>query len=128
MTRVSAHVSGRQPFIETSFGSLFYGNRPTNTQGKAEFLCRTGVRTLSVEGTFNGGDKYAPAHGVTLVDFGPALNRFAFRGSAHYPYPTAGIALPFLFFYGTMWIVFFYVGYLIIWRLPQIRKQQAKSS
>jgi molybdopterin-containing oxidoreductase family membrane subunit len=116
--------------LKTSFGSLFYGNRPTNAQGKAEFLLQDRrYGRYSVEGVFNGGDKFASTHGVALVDFGPRSEpALPSEGVLITPYPTAGIALPFLFFYGTMWVVFFYVGYLIIWRLPQIRKQQAKSS
>ena len=34
------------------------------------------------------------------------------------PYPTAGIGIPFVFFYGIMWVVYFYVfAYLILWRM-----------
>jgi len=111
--------------LKTSFGNLSYGNRPTNADGKAEFLLQDRrYGQYSVEGTYNGGDKFAAAHGVTSVDFGPRPEpSLPSEGVLIAPYPTAGIALPFLFFYGLMWVVFFYVGYLIIWRLPQIRGQ-----
>lgn len=34
------------------------------------------------------------------------------------PYPTPAIAIPFLVFYGTMWVVFIYTfGYLILWQM-----------
>jgi hypothetical protein len=115
--------------LKTSFGKLNYGNRPTNAEGKAEFsLQDRRYGHYSVEGTYDGGDKFAAAHAATLVDFGPRPEpALPSEGVLIAPYPTAGIALPFLFFYGMMWIVFFYVGYLMIWRMPQIRKHQAKS-
>jgi Ni/Fe-hydrogenase subunit HybB-like protein len=116
--------------LKTSFGNLSYGNRPTNAEGKAEFpLQDRRYGQYPVEGNYNGGEKFAAAHGVISVDFGPRPEpALPSEGVLISPYPTAGIALPFLFFYGLMWVVFFYVGYLIIWRLPQIRKGQAKPS
>jgi Ni/Fe-hydrogenase subunit HybB-like protein len=112
--------------LKTSFGNLSYGNRPTNAEGKAEFLLQDRrYGQYSVVGIYNGGDKFAAAHGVTSVDFGPRPEpSLPSEGVLITPYPTAGIALPFLFFYGLMWVVFFYVGYLILWRLPQIRNRQ----
>jgi Ni/Fe-hydrogenase subunit HybB-like protein len=116
--------------LKTSFGNLSYGNRPTNAEGKAEFTLQDRrYGQYPVEGTFSGGDKFAAAHAITTVDFGPRPEpALPSEGVLITPYPTVAIALPFLFFYGLMWFVFFYVGYLIVWRLPQIRKDQAKSS
>ena len=89
--------------LKTSFGKLDYGNRPTNAEGKAEFsLQDRRYGQYSVEGTYDGGDKFAAAHAVTSVDFGPRPEpSLPSEGVLITPYPTAGIALPFLFFYGT---------------------------
>ncbi len=116
--------------LKTSFGKLDYGNRPTNAEGKAQFsLQDQRYGPYVVEGTYGGGTEFAAAHAVTSVDFGPRPEpALPSEGVLIAPYPTAAIALPFLFFYGTMWIVFFYVGYLMIWRMRQIREHQAKPS
>jgi hypothetical protein len=112
--------------LKTSFGTLDYGSRPTNAEGKAELRMQDQrYGQYPVETTYDGGAQFAAAHAVTSVDFGPRPEiSLPPEGVLITPYPTAGIALPFVFFYGLMWVVFFYVGYLIIWRLRKIRRHQ----
>ncbi len=110
--------------LKTSFGKLNYGNRPTNGEGKAQFSMQDRrYGQYQVEGAYDGGDKFAAAHASVTVDFGarPAAS-LPSEGVLITPYPTVAIALPFLFFYGLMWVIFFYVGYQMIWRLPHLRK------
>jgi len=53
------------------------------------------------------------------VDFGPCpAPALPASGVLITPYATAPITLAFVFFYGTMWVVFFYAfGYLLVWRM-----------
>lgn len=118
--------------LKTSFGKLDYGSRPTNSEGKATFtLNDRRYGQYPVDGTYDGGDKFAAAHASASVDFGarpePSLPP---EGVLITPYATPWIGIPFLMFFGLIWSVFIYVGvYLLFWRLPQVRKaQQAKSS
>ena len=113
--------------LKTAFGKLGYGKHPTNAEGKAQFTMQDRrYGKYSVEATYDGGDQFAAAHAVTNVDFAPLPEvSLPPEGVLITPYPTAAIALPFLIFYGTMWVVFFYVGYLMIWRLRKIHKHQA---
>ena len=115
--------------LKTSFGKLDYGNRPTNAEGKAQFQIQDRrYGQYPVEGTYNGGDQFAAAHAVTSVDFGPRPEpSLPSEGVLITPYATLWIGLPFLGFFGLVWLVFVYIGvYLLFWRLPQIRKAQAK--
>jgi Ni/Fe-hydrogenase subunit HybB-like protein len=112
--------------LKTSFGKLDYGSRPTNAEGKAQFSMqerRYGI--YPVEVTYDGGDQFAAAHAVTSVDFGPRPEiSLPPEGVLITPYATPAIALPFVCFYGTMWVVFCYVGYLMVWRMRKVRGQQ----
>jgi hypothetical protein len=115
--------------LKTSFGKLDFGSRPTNAEGKAKFTIqdrRFGKYT--VDGTYDGGDKFAAAHADATVDFGPRPEpALPSQGVLITPYATAWIGIPFLLFFGMIWSVFLYVGiYLLFWRMPQIRKAQAK--
>ena len=117
--------------LKTSFGKLDYGSRPTNAEGKAQFsLQDRRYGQYPVEGTYDGGAKFAAAHTVTSVDFGPRPEpSLPSQGVLITPYATAWIGLPFLGFFGLVWLVFIYIGVYLLWfRLPQVRKQQAKSS
>ncbi len=117
--------------LKTSFGKLDYGSRPTNAEGKAEFsLQDRRYGQYPVEGTYDGGAQFAAAHAVTSVDFGPRPEpSLPSQGVLITPYATAWIGLPFLGFFGLVWLVFIYIGVYLLWfRLPQVRKQQAKSS
>lgn len=114
--------------LKTSLGVLKFGNRPTDQEGKAQLLIRErryGRYPVAV--AYGGGKGHAASRGEILVDFGPrpaaSLPR---EGVLITPYPTAGIGVPFLFFYGIMWVVFSYVfGYLVVWRMRRARAQEA---
>ncbi len=106
--------------LKTTFGTVAYGSRPTNEQGKVQLTInerRYGQWPFEVG--YDGGEGYEATRAEIQVDFGsrpaPALPA---EGVLISPYPTAIIALPFLLFYGTMWVVFGYVfGYLILGRM-----------
>ena len=117
--------------LKTSFGKLDYGSRPTNAEGKAQFsLHDRRYGQYPVEGTYDGGAQFAAAHAVTSVDFGPRPEpSLPSEGVLITPYATAWIGLPFLGFFGLVWLVFIYIGVYLLWyRLPQIRKHAAKLS
>ncbi|MBZ5528094.1 MAG: polysulfide reductase NrfD [Acidobacteriia bacterium] len=106
--------------LRTSFGLVQYGSRPTNEEGKAELIVRDhryGKYPLLV--AYGGDDSFGGARAEIPVDFGarpaPALPT---AGVLIAPYATAAIGLPFVMFYGFMWLVFIYAfGYLILWRM-----------
>jgi hypothetical protein len=113
--------------LTTSFGKLDYGSRPTNAEGKAQFPMQDRrYGKYPVESTYDGGDQFAAAHAVTTIDFGPRPEvSLPSEGVLIAPYATAWIGVPFLVFFGLMWLAFFYFGgYVLWWRLPQIRRQQ----
>jgi len=117
--------------LKTSFGKLDYGSRPTNAEGKAQFsLQDRRYGQYPIEATYDGGAQFSAAHAVASVDFGlrpaPSLPS---QGVLITPYPSPWIGLPFLGFFGLVWLVFIYIGVYLLWyRLPQIRKHAAKSS
>ena len=106
--------------LRTSFGTLAYGSRPTNEMGLAQLIIRDHrYGKYPVQIFYDGDDAHQAVRSEVLVDFGPrpapALPK---EGVLIAPYPTAAVGLPFLFFYGTMWVVFAYAfGYLILWRM-----------
>jgi Ni/Fe-hydrogenase subunit HybB-like protein len=113
--------------LQTSFGFVQYGSRPTNEQGKAELIIhdrRFGRYPVLV--AYGGNDAFADAHAQILVDFGfrpaPALPR---AGVLIAPYATPAIGLPFVIFYGIMWVVYCYAfGYLILWRMRRPKQEK----
>ncbi len=106
--------------MKTLLGTLAYGSRPTMADGKVRLVIsdrRRGLYPLELH--FAGDDAFAAVRSQVTVNFGarpaPALPKVAVLIA---PYPTPGIGLPFLGFYGLMWIVFFYAfGYLICWKM-----------
>jgi Ni/Fe-hydrogenase subunit HybB-like protein len=117
--------------LRTSFGKLDYGSRPTNAEGKAQFPVQDRRHgQYPVEGSYDGGAQFAAAHAVTSVDFGPRPEiSLPPEGVLIAPNGTAWVAVPFWVFFGITWLAFLYFGcYVLFWRLPQIRKHQAKSS
>jgi Ni/Fe-hydrogenase subunit HybB-like protein len=116
--------------LQTSFGSVQYGNRPTNEEGKAELILsdqRFGQYPILV--SYGGSEAFAETRAQMLVDFGsrpaPALPR---AGVLIAPYATPAIGLPFILFYGTMWVIFFYAfGYLILWRMRRSGKEKERT-
>ena len=106
--------------LKTLLGNLSYGTRPTMSTGQVKIVLRDrrrGVYPLHVE--FKGDDSHAPAEAILNVNFGerpkPALPKLAVLVT---PYATPQIAMPFILFYGTMWIAFVYTfGYLVLWKM-----------
>jgi hypothetical protein len=71
---------------------------------------------------FRGDEEYAPANFNISVDFGPRpLTSLPSTGVLITPYATPSIAVPFLVFYGIMWVAFVYTfGYLILWKMRRV--------
>lgn len=105
---------------QTEFGRLAFGNRPTLADGRVELIIKDHRHgSYPVQVTFHGDDEYAPATFNMTVDFGtrPAA-LLPQTGVLITPYATPSIAVPFLLFYGTMWVAFVYTfGYLVLWKI-----------
>jgi hypothetical protein len=105
---------------KTGLGTLAFGSRPTLADGKAQLVIKDRrYGTYPVQVVFRGDEEYAPATFDVAVDFGarpaPSLPRV---GVLITPYATPYIAVPFLLFYGAMWVAFIYAfGYLILWKM-----------
>jgi hypothetical protein len=116
--------------LQTSFGFVPYGNRPTDEQGKAELVFRDrryGKYPVLV--SYGGNEALGSTRNEVLVDFGsrpsPALPA---AGVLIAPYATPAIGLPFVIFYGAMWVVYVYVfGYLILWRVRRSGQEKPPS-
>ncbi len=106
--------------LQTEFGLLPFGSRPTMGDGKAQLVIKDRrYGSYPVQVAFHGDEEYAPATFNVNVDFGarpsPSLPE---AGMLITPYATSSIAVPFLAFYGTMWVAFAYTfGYLIVWKM-----------
>ena len=111
--------------LKTMFGSVDYGARPTDDEGKVELVIHDRRRgTYPVIVAYAGDGSNAAVRNEALVDFGarpkPALPA---AGVLVGPGFSPAIGLPFLCFYGGMWCVFAYcVGYLGVWRMRQVRE------
>ncbi len=117
--------------LKTSFGTLDFGSRPTDEQGKAQFLVKDKrYGKYSVESIYDGGSDFAAARATATVDFGPRpAPALPSQGVLIAPNLTAAVAVPFLAFFGFTWLVFLFVGcYILFWRLPQIRKHVSKKA
>ncbi|OFV96480.1 MAG: hypothetical protein A3H28_08970 [Acidobacteria bacterium RIFCSPLOWO2_02_FULL_61_28] len=108
--------------LETSFGTLLqFSKVPTDSEGRARLVLRDRrCGTYPFQATF-GGDQQTlrKSYALAKVDFGPCpAPALPASGVLITPYATAPITLAFVFFYGTMWVVFFYAfGYLLVWRM-----------
>jgi len=107
--------------LKTNFGTwLQFGKTATDETGNAKLVLRDrrcGI--FPFQATYAGDDANAISYAEGKVDFGacppPALPS---AGVLITPYWTAGIALPFVLFYGIMWGTFVYAfGYLVFWRM-----------
>jgi Ni/Fe-hydrogenase subunit HybB-like protein len=113
---------------KTGLGTLAFGSRPTLADGKAHLVIKDQrYGTYPVQVVFRGDEEYAPATFDVAVDFGarpaPSLPR---AGVLITPYATPYIAVPFLLFYGTMWVAFIYAfGYLIWWKMRRFSQGAA---
>ena len=113
---------------KTLLGTLAFGSRPTLADGKAQLIIKDHrYGTYPVQIVFRGDEEYAPATFDVNVDFGarsaPSLPRV---GVLITPYATPYIAVPFLLFYGAMWVAFIYAfGYLILWKMRRFSQEAA---
>ena len=106
--------------LKTLLGDLSFGTRPTLGTGEVKLVLRDrrrGVYPLRVE--YKGDETHAPSEAIINVNFGerpkPALPTVAVLVT---PYATPQIAMPFVLFYGTMWMAFAYAfGYLVLWKM-----------
>lgn len=117
-----------QFILRSSLGALSYGSRPTNDQGKAQLVIRDRrYGKYPVEIVYPGDDDHAPSRAQIFVDFGPRPNpSLPAQGILISPHASAAIGIPFLVFYGLMWVVFSYAfGYLILWRMRRARTEQS---
>ena len=108
--------------VKTAFGSLSLGSRPTNQNGVATMKVtdrRFGVYT--VQAKFAGDDDLTPSDAMIEVKAAerpqPALPEV---GMLITPYPTFWITVPFVLFFGAVWLVFGNVGYLVFWRIRRV--------
>lgn len=109
--------------LKTSLGIVKFGSRPTDQAGKAQLVIRERrYGKYPVEVAYAGGEDFGPSRGDVLVDFGPRpAPALPAEGVLITPYPTAAIGIPFLLFYGMMWVVFIYAfGYLVLWRMRRV--------
>lgn len=106
--------------LKTSFGSLSFGNQTTAPDGKAHLSIQDRrYGDYMLEAVFHGDKEFAQATNGIPIKFAPrpepslpAVNVLAT------PYATPAIAMPFIIFYGLMWVVFIYgFGYLILYRM-----------
>ena len=115
-------------FLQTGFGKLPFGTRPTLADGKARLtLHDRRYGKYPVEVTFAGDEQFAASRFTVPVDFGPRPEpTLPQAGMLITPYATPAIAFPFLLFYGAMWLAFVYAfGYLVLWRM---RRASASTS
>ncbi|MBZ5700622.1 MAG: polysulfide reductase NrfD [Acidobacteriia bacterium] len=113
--------------LRTSFGLVQYGSRPTNEEGKAELVVRERrYGRYPVLVAYGGDEAFGGTRAEISVDFGlrpaPGLPT---AGVLIAPYATAAIGLPFVIFYGIMWVVYLYAfGYLILWRVRRAGREK----
>ena len=105
---------------KTTFGVIQFGSRATDASGIAR-LTITDRRfgAFPVRAVYAGDEEFAAVSHEMIVTGPPrpepALPR---EGMLISPTATAWISLPFLFFFGGMWLVFSYsFGYLVMWRM-----------
>ena len=105
-------------FVKTFFGTISMGSRPTGADGIAKMkVADRRFGTYTVQASFAGDDETSAS--TTSAEItntprpAPALPP---QGMLITPYPTLGISAPFAFFFGTMWGIFAFVGY-ILWRI-----------
>lgn len=115
--------------LKTSFGTLDYGSRPTDEEGKARFPVKDRrYGRYPVECVYEGGPDFSGVRASASINFGnrpaPSLPS---EGVLITPNSPAVVTLPFVGFFGFTWLVFLYVGvYVLFWRLRLIRFRNSK--
>ena len=105
---------------KTSFGVVQFGSRPTDAAGIARLILtdrRHGA--YQVRAVYAGDEEFAAASGETTVTGPPRPEPgLPKEGMLISPTATVWISLPFLLFFGAMWVVFAYsFGYLVLWQM-----------
>ena len=105
---------------KTSFGVVQFGSRPTDAAGIAR-LTITDRRfgSYPVRAVYAGDEEFAAATNETIVTGPPRPEPgLPKEGMLISPTATAWVSLPFLLFFGGMWVAFAYsFGYLVLWRM-----------
>lgn len=112
--------------MKVQFGELKLGSFPTNDKGEAKMTLkdkRLGKYLLTA--VFKGDDDYMPAETTVEIDFGDRpMPTLPTEGVLIGSRPALIVALPFLAFYGSCWIVFFYcLGWLIIVKMRNCKSE-----
>jgi Ni/Fe-hydrogenase subunit HybB-like protein len=117
--------------LKTSLGTLDFGRRPTDDEGKVQLVVRDRrYGQYPVEVAFQGDGAHPPSRSQVMVDFGPRpAPALPGGGVLIGPNFSPAIGLPFIFFYGSMWCVMAYVvGYLVLVRMRRERRAGAALS
>lgn len=105
---------------KTTFGVVQYGSRPTDATGSVR-LTITDRRfgSYAVRAVYAGDDEFAASQTDLTVTAAPRPpSELPKEGMLISPTATLWISLPFLLFFGAMWIAFAYsFGYLVLWRM-----------
>ncbi len=104
----------------TSFGVVQFGSRPTDATGTARVtLADYRFGTYAVRAVYGGDEEFAAANSETPVTGAPRPEPgLPKEGMLISPTATVLISLPFLLFFGAMWVAFAYsFGYLVLWRM-----------
>ena len=105
---------------KTSFGVVQFGSRPTDASGIARLtVTDRRLGSYPVRAVYAGDEEFAASSNETIVTGlprpEPGLPK---EGMLISPTATMWISLPFVLFFGAMWIAFAYsFGYLILWRM-----------
>ena len=105
--------------LETSFGTLLqFSKIATDGEGRAKLVVRDHrCGTYPFQATYGGDQAFQQSYALAKVDFGPCpAPALPASGVLITPYATGPITLASVLFFGSMWCVFFYVGYLYFWR------------
>lgn len=112
--------------LETSFGTLLqFSKVPTDAEGRAKLVLRDHrCGTYPFQAAYAGNQAVQGSYALAKVDFGPCpAPALPAEAVLITPYATAPITLVLVFFFGTMWGVFFYAfGYLFVWQIRRSGK------
>ena len=104
----------------TSFGVVQFGSRPTDATGTARFtIADRRLGSYVVRAAYSGDEELAAARSEVTVTGAPRPEPgLPKEGMLISPTATLWISMPFLLFFGAMWVAFAYsFGYLVLWRM-----------
>jgi hypothetical protein len=116
--------------LKTSLGALDFGSRPTDDEGRVVLEIRDRrYGEFPVLVSYAGDGAHQPIQSETRVGFGPIpAATLPESGVLISPNFSPAIGLPFLFFYGSMWFVFAYCGYVIVVKMGRLRRASSPST